>query len=195
MRGGSQYAVLGISPSANLTDIRDAQRDHLAQLQKQLRAAQRQIDEVRERVPGLAPALQEVETLRNQETAPSQLAAAERTLAALEAEARRVNPKYAELVERVKRLNAEINDLNKLDLANPAKRLEYDRANPPFEMLKIVDCERTELNDPVVAMALLRKELTEFLEAAGECVDHPSDLTRRDFQNDYSFHPLLDGDQ
>ena len=192
--GGSQYTVLGLSPEAMPNDVRDAQRDFILALNQQKNLAEREIEQVSLAVPGLAPAIRELERLRNSSGNAAAVLAAEKILADQQALAQLVNPLYSQLLERVRKLEFEINDLNKLDLANPAKRLEYDQANPPFELLKLADCERNELADPPVALALLRQSMVEFLDARGEEIYHPSDLTRRDFRSDYTFHPLLDGD-
>lgn len=191
---GTQYSTLGMCPDAHTNDIRDAQRDLTLALQGEKAEAERELAAVHAAVPGLAQAAREHEAAVGRGAAGPEVRAAARRLAEQQSVARAVNQDYQRVVERLRRVEAAINELNVLDLTNPTKRREYDQANPPFELLKFADCTRDGLADPAVAMALLRKAMVEFLDGRGEEVYHPSDLTRRDFRTDYTFHPLLDGD-
>jgi len=192
--GGSQYSTLGLCPDAHPNDIRDAQRDLTLALQGQKADAERELEVVNAAVPGLKQAVRDHEAAVSCGAGAPEVRAAERRLAEQQALARAVNQDYQRVVERVRRVEIAINELNLLDLTNPTKRREYDQANPPFELLKFAECERDEMADPATATALLRRAIAAFLEARGEEVYHPSDLTRRDFRTDYTLHPLLDGD-
>jgi hypothetical protein len=74
-------------------------------------------------------------------------------------------------------------------------RLAYDRAHPPLALLKLEDCADPMFVDERTHLFLLRLAISAFLEARGEPVFHPSDLTRRDFSDDFRFNPVLDLDQ
>ena len=78
-------------------------------------------------------------------------------------------------------------------LSDPEKRKQYDRANPPLELLALEDCTRNELADNRTLLPLVRDELVRLLTELGEDVFHCSDLTRRDFVGDCRHQPLLDG--
>jgi hypothetical protein len=72
-------------------------------------------------------------------------------------------------------------------------RLAYDRAHPPLALLKLEDCADELLTDERTCLFLLRMAISEFLAARHEQVFHPSDLTRRDFSDELTFNPVLDG--
>jgi hypothetical protein len=74
-------------------------------------------------------------------------------------------------------------------------RLAYDRAHPPLALLKLEDCADPMFVDERTHLFLLRVAISAFLEARAEPVFHPSDLTRRDFSDDFRFNPLLDRDK
>ena len=71
-------------------------------------------------------------------------------------------------------------------------RLAYDRAHPPLALLKLESCADPVFVDRRTRMFLLRMALSEFLIARQEQVFHPSDLTRGEFSDDFSFNPALD---
>jgi hypothetical protein len=64
--------------------------------------------------------------------------------------------------------------------------------HPPLALLKLRDCSPTDPADRRATLQSIRKEVAAFLEARGEIVFHPSDLTRDDFRGDYQPHDLLD---
>jgi hypothetical protein len=78
-------------------------------------------------------------------------------------------------------------------LQREESRLAYDRAHPPLALLKLEDCADELLTDERTCMFLLRLAISEFLAAKHEPVLHPSDLTRRDFSDELTFNPVLDG--
>jgi hypothetical protein len=84
-------------------------------------------------------------------------------------------------------------DINQWNLDKPDARLAYDCAHPPLALLKLAPSADAALTDPRTCLFLLRSAISEFLEARGEEVFHPSDLTRRDFTDEFDVHELLDG--
>jgi hypothetical protein len=94
---------------------------------------------------------------------------------------------------RMEALGAKAREVNRWDLDKPDARHAYDCVHPPLALLKLEDCGGAALTDRRTYLFLLRSAIAEFLEAQGEEVLHPSDLTRQDFIGDFSFHPLLDG--
>jgi hypothetical protein len=80
-------------------------------------------------------------------------------------------------------------------LQREATRLAYDRAHPPLALLKLEDCADPVFVDERTHLFLLRVAISAFLEARQERVFHPSDLTRREFSDDFRFNPVLDRDQ
>ena len=98
-----------------------------------------------------------------------------------------------ELGRRIEALGRKAREVNRWDLDKPDARYAYDCAHPPLALLKLEDCGDGGLTDRRTSLFLLRSAVAEALEARGEEVLHPSDLTRQDFSGDFSFHPLLDG--
>jgi hypothetical protein len=84
-------------------------------------------------------------------------------------------------------------DINQWNLDKPDARLVYDCAHPPLALLKLAPPADAALRDPRTFLFLLRSAISEFLNAHGEEVFHPSDVTRRDFTDDFDHHELLDG--
>lgn len=79
-------------------------------------------------------------------------------------------------------------------LQREAARLAYDRAHPPLALLKLEDCADPVFVDGRAHLFLLRMAISAFLEARQERVFHPSDLSRREFSDDFRFNPVLDRD-
>ena len=77
-------------------------------------------------------------------------------------------------------------------IRDPKSRLAYDQANPPLELLKLKSCVPAALADNRAVLALLRRDIGDFLTSHGEGIFHPSDLTRQDFEDDFTYNPLLD---
>jgi hypothetical protein len=111
----------------------------------------------------------------------------------LEQRALGILPDYYALREREQQLDEEINELNQLPLLKPETRLTYDRRTPPLELLKLADAAPDWFFDNRLALALLRREVADFLASRGEPAYHPSDLTRTDFSGDFTYHPHVDG--
>jgi hypothetical protein len=86
-------------------------------------------------------------------------------------------------------------EINALPLHNPEGRSTYDRANPPFEILRI-DASVQDLpwSDAAQVVAQVRADVAQFVTEHGEAVFHPSDLTRSDFSADCVWCESLDGE-
>jgi hypothetical protein len=102
----------------------------------------------------------------------------------------------SDMARRLKadQLQQRVEEVHGWDLDKPEKRSAYDCANPPLALLKLEDAGVAALTDPRVRLFLLRREISEFLLAKGAAVFHPSDLTRRDFSDDFSRNPILDAE-
>lgn len=80
------------------------------------------------------------------------------------------------------------------ELARPARREQYDRANPHLRFFTVraaVAPMFVSVPDRVVA---LRAAIRDHLDAAGAPLPPASDLDRQDFTADFTRHPLLDED-
>ena len=149
-----------------------------------------------EQLPELKRAYEELDLARegSQQLVAADLRNTQAAIAQLERKAISVQPRFLELREQTSSLDRRILDLNRLSLEKPAERLAYDSAHPPLALFKLTSCTRDEaLIDRRTSLALLRADLSGFLEAQGEAVFHPSDLTRTDFSGDFASTPLLDG--
>ncbi|MFH1464833.1 MAG: hypothetical protein ABIO70_10655 [Pseudomonadota bacterium] len=94
---------------------------------------------------------------------------------------------------RLDELAEELRELNGLALDSEVGRATYDGEHPPLALLKLVEGSVPLYDDWGATLAMLRKELTEWIEAKGEPVAHPTDLSRRDFSGDFTHLDLLDG--
>ncbi|HEX3657508.1 MAG TPA: hypothetical protein VHV55_17085 [Pirellulales bacterium] len=193
---GSDYELLGVGPEADRQEISEAQMElkrRWSAEQDQLRA---RLDAVYKRIDGLRGADTRLAALQVErgDAARATARAAQVELVRLEHEAEKIEPEFKQLRERVRQFDKSIADLNQLKIVRAADRPEYDRSNPPFELLKLTDPTRDAYSsDQRVALALVRRELAEFLRQQNEEVFHPSDLTRDDFSGDFTYLELLDG--
>lgn len=99
------------------------------------------------------------------------------------------------LKQRAEELENKKLALNSLPLQNTEQREAYDLANPPLDLLRLVDCTVGLFPGapaPRRQLAALRRELAAHFEALGEEAFHPSDLTRDDFSDDFTPNPVLD---
>jgi hypothetical protein len=189
------YRQLGVEPDATDDDIRFA----LAATRRRLEAEKRDADAELQVVFGQIPALQKAyQELDLAQCAEGQVEAAglrhvQSTIAQLERKAISIRPRFKELRGRAASLGRQIEELNRLSLEKPEERQKYDSAHPPLGLLKLTGCTRDEpLLERRTTLVLLRTELSRFLEAQGEAVFHPSDLTRSDFSGDFTPIPFLD---
>jgi hypothetical protein len=105
------------------------------------------------------------------------------------------DPEVVELRRQISERKQGADEINGWNLDKPEARLAYDCDHPPLALLKLDPSADAALTEPRTCLFLLRSAIAEFLEARGEAVFHPSDLTRPDFTDDFSFHELLDGDR
>lgn len=190
----SQYATLGVGPEVTVEELREATRERIALLNARKKAIEAELEAVYTSVPGLKEAVAAAKQSPGAGERPASGGrAGTPSLAVLEQRAGGVNPNYRTLSDELRSLEDQVNQINNLGLENPTKRLAYDRANPPFELMKLTPCDRDDLTDPATVFALLRRELAAFLTAQGEEVFHPTDTTRLDFRGDFTPNPLLDG--
>lgn len=99
-----------------------------------------------------------------------------------------------QLQESINDLDRQIKEINALNLENIEARSKYDELTPPCALLKLENSQEEVFTDRGrrTALFLLREEIAKFLEQQGEECYHPSDLTRTNFQSDFTYNPLLD---
>ncbi len=170
------YHRLGLDPWASTEEIREIKAEITGRLTQEKRGIDQQLGQVYAELPDLNR---------------TDLEAQQRTR--LEQRALSMLPDYYALRDRARQLEEEINELNQLPLLSPESRLTYDRRTPPLELLKLADAAPDWFFDNRLALALLRREVADFLALRGEPVYHPSDLTRTDFSGDFTYHPSVDG--
>jgi hypothetical protein len=191
----THYEELGIAPEATPDEIREAKESSINRLVEQRNSVLKALKEVYRHVPALEGAYRDVEKPRNNpdSTEAEELRQSRKKLTALEQKALKIRPDYRELRGRLEKLDSAERRINIKAFDNPEARTADDEDNPPLTLLKLADCAEDKFYDNRVAMDLIRRELTDFLEMQGETVYHPSDLTRRDFTTDFTPNELLDG--
>ena len=191
------YQQLGVEPDATDDDIRFALAATRRRLEAEKREADVELQAVFAELPELKTAYQQLDLAQEAggSTPAADLRRTQSTIAQLERKAIGMQHRFKELRGQAASLARRILDLNRLSLEKPEERLKYDSAHPPLALLKLTACTRDEpLLDRRATLKLLRTELCRFLEARGETVFHPSDLTRVDFSGDFTPNPFLDGE-
>jgi hypothetical protein len=77
-------------------------------------------------------------------------------------------------------------------LARADERARYDADHPPLSLLRLEPTWSSFVENRAEGLALLRRELEEFLASRGAEVYYPSDLTRTNFTDDFAYSPILD---
>ena len=185
------YGELGLSPEATAEEINEARQELSSALKSQQKSVQRDLDAVYQSVAGLRQAEDDL-TKAKSESDPAKLRAAQLKLAGLEEQALRLQPQFKTLAAQAKDLDRRISETALLAIQSPEDRLKYDASHPPLELIKLADCATAPWHDRKTMLAMIRDELTDFFEQAGEAVFHPSDLTRSDFSKDFTPDPTLD---
>jgi hypothetical protein len=195
LRRGGLYEQLNLGPEATAEEISESRQEVASQLQTQQTSLRRRLERVYQQVEGLQQAVQRLQELEAQgaDADPEDYRQTQQRLSRLELQASLVDPEFHALREQALQVERRIHEVNLMPLQNPEERLEYDRANPPFELLKLADCTDSPFDDARVVLAVIRQEVSDFLVQAGECVYHPSDLTQEDFTHDFAHDPTLDG--
>jgi hypothetical protein len=190
------YHRLRIAPEATEEEIRDAKSRLLGQLTKRKEEINTRLSDVYSQVDGLGQIYKDIGELRSQgkDANLHDLSEKEKKLAELEVKAVAVTPDYKQLVEDSKDLQRRINELNQLNLEKRDERMKYNQETPPCALLRLESDEPGIFTkDRRLALSLLHSDLVDFLEQKGEECYHPSDLTRKNFQSDFTFVHLLDG--
>lgn len=188
------YAELGLEPDATAEEINEARQELTSRLKSKRKAIQLELDAVYQQVPGLKDATEKLKALESAEAAADEFRKSQLELARLEERAQQLQPNFRALRDEASELESQIHDVNLMPLQNPDDRLNYDRNNPPYELIKLADCGASTLDDPKEILRAVREELSEFFEQAYESVYHPSDLTRQDFVHDFAPDRNLDRD-
>ncbi len=188
------YSKLGLGPEATAGEINEARQELTTRLKARKQAIQSEVDKLYQGVPGLREAARELKLLEEAGTAadPKRFREVQTALARLEERARAIRSDYKTLQESLVDLEQQIHEANLMAIQNPEDRKEYDHDNPPLDLIKLADCGANPLMNRKTALRMLRAELTEFFEQAGEEVFHPSDLTRANFIGDFTHDKNLD---
>ena len=191
---GGLYARLGLGPESTAEEINEARQELSSRLKSQLKVVQRELDAVYRQVPGLREAWKKVEAeeAKGADGDPARLRDAQLEQAELEESAQRIRADFRELREKAADLERQIHEASLIPIQNPGDRLAYDRSHPPFEIIKLSDGAASSLDDRRTMLAMVRRELSEFVEQYGEEVFKPSDLTRVDFLHDFTPYRSLD---
>ncbi|MBQ0983779.1 hypothetical protein KBZ10_04420 [Streptomyces sp. F63] len=80
-----------------------------------------------------------------------------------------------------------------VNLENAEVRAAHDALFPPLPLLRLEPTWQPVLDERATGLTVLRREIEDFLTAAGEPVHHPIDTTRTDFTRDFTRLHLLDG--
>lgn len=190
------YHELGIGPEASVEEVAQAQRAVLRLLTEEKKTIDHKLRAIYVDHPGLQQKYQERERLLKDEssTAEESLNQIEKEIFKIERKIEKVYPKFKGLREQSDFVEKKIIKFNNLPLTNPDEREQYDQENPPFAILKLEDNTKDAFTNNKSAIALIRKELTEFFIKQGEPVAHPSDLNRKNFIADFNTSALLDGE-
>jgi hypothetical protein len=115
-----------------------------------------------------------------------------------EATAEEIRAAAARLVAHLRARGAsdeEMSEAHSLNLENTTTRTEYDVRHPPLSLMRLEPTWDPVFDDRAACLAVLRRELEDFLRQAGETVYHPVDTTRTDFTADFTPTSLLDGNE
>jgi hypothetical protein len=196
----SVYTLLGVDPEASSDEVRDAKLETCTRLDAELKAINKRLSGIYDKVPGLRQAEKSVSNLMARSSKEGSDCAAgiealkktQQEHSLLFRQARAVDPHFADLKHQAGELERQIREMNSLNLDNPRVRDEYDEKHPPFAILKLENCRRDEFRLNNVAVKIVRRELSKYLQTQNEVVYHPSDLSRQDFTGDFSYCPILD---
>lgn len=189
-----QYADLDLGPEATAEEINEARQELTTSLRTRQRIVQRNLDAVYQQVPGLRQASEKLKSLEDASTEVNEYRQVQLKLAELQEKAMQIEPRFKQIRDELDELRCRIHEVHLMPIQNPEERIEYDRNHPPLDLIKLADCGASPLEDPETMLRMLRLELSDFLEQAGEIVFHPSDLTRNDFSHDFSHNRNLDRD-
>ena len=100
--------------------------------------------------------------------------------------------RYVKLLRARGASEAELAEANGIGLMSTEQRAAFDNDHPPLELLKFHPTWLSLFDDRAQALAVLRRELEQFLLSRGVHVYFPTDVTRTDFTDDFTYSPLLD---
>ncbi len=90
------------------------------------------------------------------------------------------------------RSEADLAEAHRISLESQAGRTEHDTALPPLLLMRLEPTWNSIFEDRGAELAVLRREIENFLLRAGEVVRRPTDVDRTDFTNDYTYCGLID---
>jgi hypothetical protein len=182
----NRYYELGVSPEATLSEIRQAKNEMVAKLQAQ-------ITDIQKKMPKASPD-DESRIQTNQSATQSEKNRI--TQDSRHGSEKLPSAKLNELKRKREQLEQEIKDINSFIaiVESQKKRAEYDRKHPPCALLKIESTSETEFSDLKRILFFIRCEVANYFAERNIPVVHPSDLTREDFQTDFTYNKLLDGE-
>ena len=190
----SIYETLRIVPEAPQEEIGWAIRDTTGRYHRETGELEARLRNVYTQVKGLEEAYAELTALRTDTHAsPERLRHAQERVSSLEKRAAAVEPRVGHLRQQVHDLTEKIKALHAMALDQPEKRRAYNETRPPLALFELAPAERDGFIDtPRTLLALLRREMTEFLRSKGEAVHYVSDLDRDDFTADFTVSAPLD---
>ncbi|HEY6138664.1 MAG TPA: hypothetical protein VI670_12970 [Thermoanaerobaculia bacterium] len=189
------YESLGIGPESSQDDVAWAIKETSDRLKSEELQLKAQLKPAFAKVPDLEPAYDELTRLSADPQASADgLSRLQATISKLEKLVLAAEPRFYELRRKSEDARRKLDELNALKLDQPVHRKTYDEDHPPIALLKVSAAERDAfMDEPRVLLALLRRDMTAFLQQRGEAVVHASDLDRDDFTADFTHTPLLDG--
>lgn len=189
----SIYSELKLDPSATAEEVGWAVKVLTDERRATKLRLENEIKETTSKVSGLQRAYDELARVQGAGIADER---GLQQMADLENKALDIDPTFQEKRRRAKELGEKVDALNAMDLNKVAGLSKYDEAHPPFALMKLAPASRDEfLEHPRMALWILRRDTTRFLEKNGESVAYASDLEREDFTADFCWNPLLDGDE
>jgi hypothetical protein len=182
----NRYYELGVGPEATLAEIRQAKNEMVAKLKVQITDIQKKMPEASRDDESRIQPSQSANHLEKDRVTQDSRHGSEKLASA----------KLDELKRKKEQLEQEILDINSFiaTVESQKKRAEYDRRHPPCALLKIESTSETEFSDLKRILFFIRCEVANYFAERNIPVVHPSDLTREDFQADFSYNKLLDGE-
>lgn len=87
----------------------------------------------------------------------------------------------------------EIAAAHSASVSSDEARVAHDARHPPLALMSLQPTWEPFLDDREIGVTVLRREIENFLAAAGEPVRLPEDTGRTDFAGDFQYCHLLDG--
>lgn len=179
----SKYGAVMLTPAASGNDIALAADYKKKTTRAALASLQAELEGLFAPFPGL---------FKLQETVDKHREYDEKQYTILLEKAKKQSPQLAELLQKKRQLEKELETSGETVFARYDERVAYDENNAPFAILKFEEKAACVPADGIETLMLVRKDILSAMEKSAGSVYHPSDLTRTDFTEEYTHHPLLD---